>query len=196
MAVKKEVVETVAVVGLAAVLAGALFMGRLSVIGLFKSSPSPAATRRAGSEPAKVPAAQVIPDEVLPNASKYYTAGMLRDPLKSFLPQPPTSRDAARSQIGTPDVSAPPVGPAMPKPLQRPTLNIQGLIWGGPRPQAIINNHVYSVDDTVAGGTITSISPRGVELDYHGTTVLFSRASSPKGQEGRQFSQGGGDGPK
>ncbi len=195
MAVKKEMVETVAVVGLAAVLASALFMGRLSVIGLFRSSSSHSATRSVDSEPAEVAPTTAMPIKTPSNASNY-TASVLRDPLESFLPHPSTSLEATPSPAGTTGIAANPIAPATPREPPQSSLNIQGLIWGGPRPQAIISNRVYNVGDVLNGGTIASISRLGVALNYHGTMVFFSRASSSKGREGQQLSQGGGDGPR
>jgi hypothetical protein len=50
------------------------------------------------------------------------------------------------------------------KPL--PQLNVQGLIWGGKFPQAIINNKVVKVGDVLDNVEI-------LEIDKDGVTVLF-----------------------
>lgn len=51
------------------------------------------------------------------------------------------------------------------KPL--PSLTVQGMIWGGVMPQAIINNKIVKVGDTIEGVKIKSINKEGV-------TVLFA----------------------
>jgi len=60
------------------------------------------------------------------------------------------------------------------KPL--PELKVQGLLWGGIFPQAIINNKVVRVGDTLGEVKITAITKEGV-------TVLFAnmehKLSSP-----------------
>jgi type II secretory pathway component PulC len=53
------------------------------------------------------------------------------------------------------DVSSPP-----------PDLKVQGIIWGGRLPQAIINNKVLKVGDTVQNAKVINIGKDGV-------TVLF-----------------------
>ena len=187
MAAKKEVVQTIAVVGLAAVLAGVLFMGRPKGVGLFKSprsgnvtpAPAPAAAeqqrtieRQPTAQPPSTPAASR-------NAS-HYTAGDLRDPLKSFLPRafsPAGSASFQSSAVGGSATSAASQGAP-------PPLIVQGVVWGGPRPQAIINGRVYDIGDTVGGGTIIEINRHGVSLDVDGARVLFSPASGSKGQRG------------
>ena len=62
---------------------------------------------------------------------------------------------------------------------EMPLLNItvQGLIWGGNFPQAIINNKVVKVGDTVEGARIISIAKDGIflffnERQYHLSTSL------------------------
>jgi hypothetical protein len=45
-------------------------------------------------------------------------------------------------------------------------LIVQGLIWGGSFPQAIVNNKIVKVGDTVDGANVTAI-------DKDGVTVLF-----------------------
>ena len=51
------------------------------------------------------------------------------------------------------------------KPL--PVLNIQGLVWGGRFPQAIINGTVVMVGDTIAGTRIIDISKEGIVVFYN-----------------------------
>ncbi|MDD4980858.1 MAG: hypothetical protein PHC54_06315 [Candidatus Omnitrophica bacterium] len=50
------------------------------------------------------------------------------------------------------------------KPL--PALAIQGMVWGGTFPQAIINAKVVKIGDTIAGARIIDISKSGVTVLY------------------------------
>ena len=86
-----------------------------------------------------------------------YKAEGFRDPFKEPIVQKPT---AAGIAAGPESAETPP-----------PLLNVQGLIWGGALPQAIINDKVVKIGDSIEGARITNIAKDGV-------TVLF---------EGRQY---------
>ena len=179
----------VIVVGLAAVLAGMLFAGRRKVV---TAQEPRAADHKQSMSASSLPAVYAAlslaagpPPAASPPDTSRYTAGLLRDPLKSMLPKLP-SPPSARSQSGTATtdrhtVPAKPVRSSLPS-----SLTIQGLVWGGPRPQAIINGRVYSVGDTVSGGKIISINRDGVRLDYDGVPAFFPLIPTPKGQRGGQ----------
>lgn len=47
-------------------------------------------------------------------------------------------------------------------------LKVQGIIWGGKIPQAIINDEVFSVGDTIQGIEILSIDKTGITLSSSG----------------------------
>lgn len=47
-------------------------------------------------------------------------------------------------------------------------LKVQGIIWGGKIPQAIINDEVFSVGDTIEGIEILSIDKNGITLSSSG----------------------------
>lgn len=70
------------------------------------------------------------------------------------------------------------------KPL--PPLQVQGLLWGGDFPQAIINNKVVKVGDSLGEVKITAISKEGVTVFFAGKehhlsspAVTGSRPPSP-----------------
>lgn len=48
-----------------------------------------------------------------------------------------------------------------------PQLTVQGIIWGGNLPQAIINNKVVKIGDVLEGAEV-------VEIEKEGVTVLFA----------------------
>ena len=73
----------------------------------------------------------------------------LRDPF-----QPPEELEVKKEQI--------PPEPVQVEPL--PSLTIQGIVWGSSLPQAIINNKVVKVGDTMEGVRITDINKNGVTV--------------------------------
>jgi hypothetical protein len=104
-----------------------------------------------------------------------YTAGELRDPMKSLLPHP--QREIQRGSASKAEEPT----PAKPLP---PSLSVNGILWGGPKPQAIINNEVYGVGDAVGGVTILSIDQGGVTVEYQGGPVFYptSTQMTPSGR--------------
>ena len=104
-----------------------------------------------------------------------YTAQELRDPLKSLLPTEPPPPES--SPIST--------EAAQPQQMSPPALRLQGLLWGGPKPKAIINDDVYGIGDVVEGATIKFIDHRQVTVDFQGTALSLSTTKErPAGQEG------------
>ena len=61
-------------------------------------------------------------------------------------------------------VSATGATPANIKPL--PVLTLQGLVWGGDFPQAIINNKLVRIGDIIAGVEVVAIGKDGVIVLY------------------------------
>ncbi len=76
-----------------------------------------------------------------------YTSSKLRDPFTLTVPQEALA-----------------VKTTGPSPL--PAFKIDGFVWGSSLPQAIINNKVYAVGDTVEGAQI-------IKIDKDGITFLF-----------------------
>lgn len=58
------------------------------------------------------------------------------------------------------------------------SFSIQGLIWGGNFPQAIINNKVYKVGDTIQGATISNIDKSGIVFSLGGKKYILSSSSA------------------
>lgn len=56
-------------------------------------------------------------------------------------------------------------------------ITIQGIVWGGARSQAIINNRVCTIGDTIEGAQILSIDKKGITLNYGGEIVSISSAA-------------------
>ena len=55
-----------------------------------------------------------------------------------------------------------------------PKLNIHGIVWGSARPQAIINNKVVDIGDTIADIKITNIASNGIDVIYKGKNFTLS----------------------
>jgi hypothetical protein len=92
-------------------------------------------------------------DEILKKPEGSYTADSLRDPFISTV-QFETVVQPGEEQVSVPDAVLPP-------------LAVQGIFWGGKFPQAIINNKIVKVDDTVDGAQVVAIEKNSV-------TVVFS----------------------
>jgi hypothetical protein len=97
-----------------------------------------------------------------------YAAGDLRDPLKSFLPEPDQPAQVGATQAESPVVETPPLPPP---------LTVQGLLWGGPEPKAIINGQLHGINDVIEGAKIVAIDRDGVTIEYHGASVSYSPSS-------------------
>lgn len=107
---------------------------------------------------AAFPAEKATPPapESIARPNVIYKAEGLKDPFQN-----PIMEGVTKPVVGpqAPGVSGVIEGPP-------PPLTVQGLIWGGNLPQAIVNNKIVKVGDTIDGANITGI-------DKDGVTVLF-----------------------
>lgn len=99
-----------------------------------------------------------------------YAAQTVRDPLKSLLP-PPAEKPNGAARAGQPALAE---KPQPQKPPPPPALKVQGCLWGGSAPKAIIDGRLYGVGESIQGVKILSIDRSGVVVDHHGTTVLYT----------------------
>jgi len=85
------------------------------------------------------------------SAVRYGAIG-LRDPFKENLveEQEGAPTDTYQQQVSLPS-----------------NFTIQGIIWGGRMPQAIINNKVVKVGDTVEGAKVITINKNGIVVFYN-----------------------------
>ncbi len=88
-------------------------------------------------------------EDVIVKPNVEYKAEDLRDPF-----QCPFAPEEAPLAGPGPGVSLAPEAP--------PSLEIQGIIWGGDFPQAIINNKVVKIGDTIEDVQIRDINQSGV----------------------------------
>lgn len=108
-----------------------------------------------------------------PWPSVAYEADEARDPLANLLLVKNVS-PAPMTPTTTSDGSEA-AAPAAP-----PTPTIQGLMWGGRRPQAVIDGKIYTVGETVQGVTIVAIDKTGVTGEFQGQPVRWS--AEPRGK--------------
>ncbi len=62
---------------------------------------------------------------------------------------------------------------AMVREVPPPQIQVQGLVWGGKLPQAIIENQIVMVGDDVAEVKVVAISQDGVEVTYLGKNFIL-----------------------
>lgn len=80
-----------------------------------------------------------------------YTADQESDPFK------PEQEAGGKSEAA--------VKPQQEKPL--PVLTVQGIVWGGVFPQAIINNKIVRIGDTIEGARVVDITKSGVIIFFN-----------------------------
>lgn len=97
---------------------------------------------------------RTMPEDSLQAQPLEYEADGLRNPF-----QTPIEEEKVKEQVPQEPTQVEPL-----KPL--PSLTIQGIVWGGSLPQAIINNKVLKVGDTIE-------EVRIVDINKDGVTVLF-----------------------
>ncbi len=181
---KKTELEKRIVLGLAAVCAVVFVAGPLRSLKLFPSG-GRATHSSAGMSTVKLTKSvgemlhgewkkldaqieSVTTRPVAPQAAAAYTAFDVRDPLKSLLPRPATPTPAGSEAVAEVTVIEPPLPPQ---------LRVEGLLWGGPEPKAVINGRLYGVHDAVDGVEIIAIDRTGVTIEHLGKPVVYSTAS-------------------
>ncbi len=95
---------------------------------------------------------QIFADETIIRPKVEYKAEVLKDPFRGF-------RKKETKKINTVSESK-----TTAKPL--PALTVQGIVWGGQTPQAIINNKVVKVGDTIENVEIIDITKNGVDVFF------------------------------
>ena len=177
-AAKRAALEKRIVVGLVGLFLVTFAMGPMKSLGWFRPRPQPAPAQRVAmskplgvvmedfwkrADPELSGKADRAAAEPVPPA---YTAHDLRDPFKSLLPQP----SSVSGLPAAPPITTPPAPPAK---RPAPDLRVEGVVWGGPTPSAIIDGKVYRVGDTIQHGTIISIDRRGITLEHEGGLILY-----------------------
>lgn len=94
-----------------------------------------------------------------------FAASGFRNPFKSLLPEKIIEKEAVRVTRPEPEVA-----------ITAPELTIQGIVWGGKFPEAIINGKVLKEGDILTGPepiTILEIRPKEVVILYKNKIFNF-----------------------
>jgi len=126
----------------------------------------------------KKPSAVALP--VLPQIK--YEADALRDPF------PPPPEKKAIQKVDVQDKQSETIKPVD---ITPPSLTIQGIIWGGVLPQAVINGKVVKVGDTIEEAKITNISKDGIEIVFKNQTFHLVSPSIAQREQLEQRAKGG-----
>lgn len=91
------------------------------------------------------------PEDIIKRTVVEYKSGDLTDPFKKLIFKDEDQDANLNAGLDKPDVSF-------------GSFQVQGIIWGGRIPQAIINNKVLTVGDLIDKAEILSIDKNGVTL--------------------------------
>ncbi|MDD5155347.1 MAG: hypothetical protein PHF11_02545 [Candidatus Omnitrophica bacterium] len=82
---------------------------------------------------------------------------------------------------------------AAPAQVPPPSLSVQGIIWGGKMPLAIIDNKVVKVGDTVSDAKIVSIGKSGIEVIFKNYIFTLPSPAAEQLQDLKESLKGGQD---
>ena len=110
---------------------------------------------------------------------KALVAEFLLNPKNPFLSPIPKIKKA--SQTNNPLVSISPAANPSPGPSSTVAenkisldLKVRGMVWGAERPQAIVNDQVVSIGDTIQEAKVIAITQQGVNVIYKGKKFNFT----------------------
>ena len=122
------------------------------------------------------PKAAIHQKEAIIRPKVEYKAEGLKDPFQPFI----TEKETVKT-----------VTPSLPSKKTLPALTVQGLIWGGDFPQAIINNKLVKIGDSVEEAEVTAIEKDGVTLLYTNRTYKLPSPQMAVGQSKKRQIKGG-----
>ena len=111
-----------------------------------------------------------------------YSSGDLRDPFNDLF-QLAAEKEKKEKERQPVEISQDDTVSVAPMP-SLDKFKVQGIIWGGKFPQAIINNKILSVGDSLEGLKIVNIEKVGVTLSFAGKMVSLSAPGSISASEG------------
>lgn len=101
----------------------------------------------------------------------------IQNPFESQLPEtePEDEEPMDKPEITEPATSAPIFNiPVTEEPLPPiPTFEITGIIWDSDRPQAIINEQIVDIGDTIEDVRITEIEKTAIRGTFHGASITI-----------------------
>lgn len=103
-------------------------------------------------------------DGIITRPQIKYKSGELRDPFASVMAKEEKRQDSQKQ--GAAELNQPKINLS--------ALDVEGIIWGGKMPQAIINNKVLVAGDSIDGAEILSIDKKGITLSFAGEVVNLS----------------------
>jgi len=59
--------------------------------------------------------------------------------------------------------------------IKPPSLTINGLVWNSEFPQAIVNNQIVKLGDTIEGVTVVGIHREGIDITFAGVQFTISK---------------------
>lgn len=111
-------------------------------------------------------------DGVIPRPVIEYSSGDLRDPFSDLF-QLAIEKEKKEKEGQYIQVSLVGTDPEKPMPsLEK--FKVQGVIWGGKFPQAIINNKILGVGDLLDGAEIVNIEKKGISLSFAGRIAILA----------------------
>ncbi len=71
-----------------------------------------------------------------------------------------------------------------PKPvIEPPLLTINGLVWNSEFPQAIVNNQIVKLGDTIEGVTVVGIHREGIDITFEGAQFTISKDANDQKED-------------
>ncbi len=96
----------------------------------------------------------------------------LKNPFVSLMPKASVAQPTPQpSPVPVPEtpMAAPAAEETIPSDLK-----INGIVWGGDRPQAIINGQVVSIGDTIQEAKVIAITKQGVAVRYKSKKITLT----------------------
>ena len=141
-----------------------------SSFGFAEDTPSPSSTDKIQSEKIKPAVTELkIASVKNPFIARLPKPTAVEPVEEEETPKPMTISLPNPGTIITPYVEIKPIQEiAKVEPVKPPKMNITGLVWNTDLPQAIVNDKVVSLGDTVDGAVITDIREGGIDVLYKG----------------------------
>jgi len=108
------------------------------------------------------PADETSTEEVITRPVMEYKSDNLRDPFKSYLIKETVKELPSKSSDSI-----------KPK-LDLDKIKVQGIIWGVKTPQAIINDKVLTIGDSIEDAEIVKIEQNGIIVNFNGEMFVLA----------------------
>ena len=124
-----------------------------------------------------IPALIIIPaaafadnaDGVISRPVIEYSSGDLRDPFMDLF-QMAAEKEKREKELRNFEAPKDETDKVLPMP-SLDKIKVQGLIWGGRFPQAVINGRILGIGDSIESFKIVNIEKKGITLSFSGRTV-------------------------